>query len=304
MKIYFLSAMPCALSVNGCYFGLCDTFERFADLSLKEENYILFQPQGAGAIGFFLTEQIRFSPPKGCAVYLLPDAIAIYAKDFPPVDFTLRPLQQLRDEKTLATLYMQGVLQLSIESEFGFFVSTLPPCFSEATLEFTEELLIVKTQNHLAIFSKKGEKLLQECVLFYERKDTQIHLQIPLSDCLGRMADCKYEIQNGQLIRTQCILSQARTFASAQEPSKLRDELLPFAFFESILLGADYTQFLHESLQEKATALHAFLGDYSAVTMTNNANVCGLVREKQPDLYTVDYYTVERKDGKIIDVKG
>ena len=157
MKIYFLSATPCALSVNGCYFGLCDTFERFAELSLKEENYILFQPQGAGAIGFFLTEQIRFSPPKGCAVYLLPDAIAIYAKDFPPSDFTLRPLRQMREGKTLATLYFQGVLQLSIESEFGFFISTLPPSFADAELEFSHNLLFVKAQSDLAVFSLKGK---------------------------------------------------------------------------------------------------------------------------------------------------
>ena len=129
MRIYFLSALPCALSVNGCHFGLCNHFERFADLSLKDENYILFQPQGAGAIGFFLTEEIRFTPPFGCEVYLLNDGIAIYANDFPPIDFSLTVLSQQKQEKTLATLYKQGTLQLSIESEFGFFISTLPPSF-------------------------------------------------------------------------------------------------------------------------------------------------------------------------------
>lgn len=304
MKIYFLSATPCALSVNGCYFGLCDTFERFAELSLKDENYILFQPQGAGAVGFFLTEQIRFTPPKGCAVYLLPDGIAIYAKDFPPIDFTLRPLQQLREGTTLATLYYQGALQLSIESSFGFFISTLPPSFADAELEFIQNLLFVKTNRQLAIFSLNGKKLLQEQILFYEVNDKELHVKIPLSDSLARVADCRFQMQDDALTRTAFSISQSRTQSSEGTPSQAREELLPFAFFESVCIGADYTQFLCENLKGKADALRAFLGEFVSVTMTKIPNVCGLVREKQPDLYEVSYFTVQVENGQIIDIKG
>ena len=304
MKIYFLSAIPCALSVNGCYFGLCDTFERFAELSLKDETYILFQPQGAGAVGFFLTEQIRFTPPKGCAVYLLPDAIAIYAKDFPPSDFTLLPLQQLREDKTLATLYSQGALQLSIESEFGFFISTLPPSFADAELEFMCNLLFVKTPQRLAIFSLYGKQLLQEEILFYEVNGNELHIKIPLSDSLGRIADCRFQMQNDGLTRTAFSLSQARTQSGDAQPTAVQDDLLPFALLDSVLIGADYTQFLCESLRPKATALRSFLGEFIAVTITKNPRVCGLVREKQPDLYEVAYIEVQVENGQIIDVKG
>ena len=92
MKIYFLSSRPCALTLNDAYFGLTDRFERFAELSLKDGIFVRFTPENAQPIGFFLNENIRFSPPVGCEVYLLTNAIAIYARDFPPTDFSLKLL--------------------------------------------------------------------------------------------------------------------------------------------------------------------------------------------------------------------
>ena len=302
MKIYFLSSQPCALSVNGCYFGLCDQFERFAELSLQENNYILFQPQSANAIGFFLNEDIRFTAPQGCEVYLLPDGICIFARDFPPNDFSLRVYAQLRDGNTLATLYQQGAVQVSIESDFGFFISTLPPSFCNSNLVFHEELLFVDGRTQLAIFNKKGEKLLQESILSYSVEQGELRLEFPLSECLGRVAKCRYSIRNGDLQRIEFSLLQTQSITGQTE--NLRNELLPFAFFESVLIGADFKRFLSDELQTKADDLPAFLGNFTAVCVTKSPNVCGLVRRKGKDVFTVEYYAVEVKEGKIVDVKG
>jgi hypothetical protein len=82
MKVYFLSSTPCALRVNNLFFGTTNLFERFAELSLKDGLFIEFVPEGRQAISFFLTEQIRFTPPKGCEVYLLKDGLAIYCINY------------------------------------------------------------------------------------------------------------------------------------------------------------------------------------------------------------------------------
>ena len=129
MKVYFLSSIPCALRVNNLFFGTTNLFERFAELSLKDGLFIEFVPEGKQAVSFFLTEQIRFAPPKGCEVYLLKDGLAIYARNFPPSDFTLRVIAQAREGNTLATLFSQGELQLSIEQDRQLFIATLPPIF-------------------------------------------------------------------------------------------------------------------------------------------------------------------------------
>jgi hypothetical protein len=46
------------------------------------------------------------------------------------------------------------------------------------------------------------------------------------------------------------------------------------------------------------------LGDFSAVTLTNEPTVCGLVRKKKERLFVVDYFSVTVENGKISDVKG
>ena len=98
MKIYFLSSRPCALTLNDAYFGLTDRFERFAEISLKDNVFVRFSPENAQPIGFFLNESVRHTPPVGCEVYLLPNALAIYAHDFPPHDLTLKIVTHLKKQ--------------------------------------------------------------------------------------------------------------------------------------------------------------------------------------------------------------
>lgn len=296
MKIYFLSSQPCALSINDCYFGITDAFERFAHLSLKEKTCVRFQPENAQSICFFLTEDIRFSPPQGCDVYLLRDGIAIYAYDFAPNDYTLRPITQLREGKTLATLFMQGRVHLSIENENGFFTSTLPPSFATATLTLRGDFLFVETPSQLAVYTKTGECVLLEDILSVTIAEDTLTLRLPLSDRFSRTATCRYRMQENAFKRI--------SFQIEQPATAPKEDLLAYAFFESIRIGGDYTQLLCESLREKADQIVAFLGDFCDVVITDDVRVCGLVRKKQPHLFEVDYFHVEIEEGKITDVKG
>ena len=304
MKIYFLSSLPCALTINGCYFGITDKFERFADLALQEKNYISFQPGNAHPIGFFLTEDIRFSPPDGCEVYLVNDGIAIYACDFPPINFSLRPITQVRDGKRLATLFFQGPLQLSIESEHGFFISTLPPSFQHSVLKFYRDYLFVEGQNCLAVYACNGERLLMETTLSYSLDGDILTAKLPLCDSLGRSANCCYRLSEQNLERISFTLEQARDRQGEANEKNVKEDLLAYAFFESVLIGADCTPFLCEDLQKKANELTAFLGNFVNVILTPSPNVCGLVRKKSERLYEVAYFQVEIQNEQIIDIKG
>ena len=120
---------------------------------------------------------------------------------------------------------------------------------------------------------------------------------------LSLYADIFFIDENG-CTQTKFALRQSRTFDGDTEPKKLNEELLPYAFFESVLLGANYAEFLSEELAAQAKHIVEFLGDFKAVTLTEDPNTLGLVREKAPRLFTLSYFTVETKNGKIIDVKG
>lgn len=295
MKIYFLSSRPCALTLNGAFFGVTDKFERYAELSLKDDIYAQFSPEGGLPIGCFLTEALRFSPPERFEVYLLKDGIALYARDFPPADFTLKPLAQAKDNGVLATLFRQGALQLSIEYAGELHTDTLPDTFEHGSVAFHSGLVFVECENCLAVYAKTGERLLLEAVLSYSVEENLLRAVLPLSDAFGRTAECAWE-----LTETAC----KQTEFTVRQSAVPKDDLLAYAFFESVLIGANYAELLSDELRPEAEKLVGFLGDFVAVALTADPKCCGLIKKRGERLYQAAYFTVETANGKIIDVKG
>lgn len=304
MKIYFLSSRPCALMLGGVYFGMTDTFERFAEIQPKDNVFVEFIPEGALPVGFFVTEKLRFSPPEHCEVYLLRDGIAVYARDFPPSDFSLKVIAQERFLNNLITVFRQGALQISLETEKGFFVSTLPSSFEPCSLRFESRLFFVEGQNALAVFNEEGKCVLSEKIISYKIENNTLIATLPLSDSRRRVAECEWALTEEGCFQTAFKIRQESINADDSEESKLRDELLPYAFFESVLIGADFTEMLSDELKGKAEHIKSFLGNFISVTLTEDANTCGLVRKKKERLYELQYFTAEVKNGKITDIRG
>lgn len=293
--------MPCALRLGGVFFGAVDSFERFVDVSLKEDLFVEFIPENALPICFFLNDQIRFAPPAGCEVYILRDGIAILAKDFPPSDLTFAPIAQRREGKTLATVFKQGRIYFSVQSESGLTTDILPRDFSSCELFFADGFWLLKSPLSLAVYSLQGERLLLERVLSYSLEEGVLRARLPLSDSKRRVADCAWKLSEQGCTRTEFTLKQ---YAETDDGDRdiLAEELLPYAFFESVLIGADYAELLSEELQSKADRLIDFLGDFTDVILTEDPNTCGLLRKKAEGLFEAAYYTVKLEKGKIIDV--
>lgn len=295
MKIYFLSSRPCALTLNDVYFGITDNFERFADIPLTDRVFVRFSPQGGMPITFFLTEALRFSPPEGCEVYLLKDGLAIYARDFPPLTSPLRVITQQLFDNVLATVFAQGSIHLSIQTENDFFIAYLPPSFEKCSLSFHANLLFIETKNELTVYALNGEQLLHERIIRYTVQENTLNATMPLSDSLNRTATAQWSLSKNSCVRTHYAVNEP----AAEKPS---DDLLPYAFFENVLIGANFDELLSDELIPEKEKLRAFLGDFEAVIPTADPNVCGLIKKKATRLYEVSYYTVKTEKGKILDV--
>lgn len=297
MKIYFLSSRPAVLTLNGLYFGVVDGFERFADVSLSDRIFAQFIPQDGQPVGFFLTEDLRFSPPPRAEVYLLKDGIAVYVNEYPPADLTLKPITQARFDEVCVSVYQQGELQISVQSPAGFFNATLPPCFSNCTLSMHAGLLFVEGGGALAVYTQCAERLFFEKAAAYRVEENRLYATLPLSDSLKRTAECVYTLSETECTRTQFTLRQ-----QGADETALCEALLPYAFFESVLLGVDFSYLLAEELRPDAARIQGFLGDFLAIVPTSDPLVCGLVKRKAERLYEVAYYSVQIKNGKITDV--
>lgn len=296
MKIYFLSSKSCVLFLNGAYFGITDRFLRFARLHPADRIYAQFSPEGALPIGCFLTEELRFSPPEGFEVYLLKDGLALYARDFPPADRLLKTIAQARDKDCLATVFSQGEVQLSLQTHESFFNATLPPSFCVCKAFFQENLLFLESEKQLAVYSKSGKRLFLEEVLSYEITNGVLQAKLPLHEGLGRIAECEWELSENELIRKKFVLF------SPEETPENGAALLPYAFFESVLIGANYEEFLTDELRAKANDIRSFLGDYQSVLPTDDPKRIGLIKKKADRVFSVVYYTVVLENGKIADI--
>ena len=301
MKIYFLSSRPCALMLGGVFFGMTDGFERFAEIEPKDNVFAEFIPEGALPVGFFITEKLRFSPPDHCEVYILKDGIAVFAKSFPPSDFALKLVAQQRFRENLVTGVRQGDLQISIETSKGFFISPLSPCFEPCKIFWEHGLFFVEGQGALAAFNAAGECVLNEKISEYRIENDVLSAVLPLSDSLGRFAECAWALTEDACFQTSFKVRQS---AAGKDEEALRGELIPYAFFESVLIGADFSELLSDELKERAQHIKAFLGDFVSVVLTDRPNTCGLVRKKKERLFEVHYFTAEVKDGKIVDIRG
>lgn len=296
--MYFLSSMPCALRLGGVFFGAVDSFERFAEVSLKDNLFVEFIPENALPVCFFLNDQIRFTPPVGCEVYILRDGIAVYAKDFPPSDLAFSLIAQRREGKTLATVFKQGRIYFSVQSESGVTTDILPRDFAECELSFSDGCWLLKSPRSLAVYSLQGERLLLENVLSYSVEQGLLRARLPLSDSQRRVADCAWELSDEGCKRTEFTLKQ---YAEG-ENSGVPEDLIPYAFFESVLIGANYADLLSEALQSKTDLLVDFLKDFTDVILTDDPSTCGLIRKKAEGLFEAAYYTVKMEKGKIIDI--
>lgn len=297
MKIYFLSARPAALKVGGAYFGVINDFEKFADVSLQDRLLVECIPQGALPVAFFLDETLPDAPPDGVDVYLLKDGAALFVREYPPSDFTLRPLLEKRASSTLVTLFRQGKLQAAIDSPKGVFVTAIPDEFERATIDVFGKYILLQTEHALLVLTDEGEILLERQAERCERTNEELSVLSPVFDSLGRR---KREIftLGETLIRTEYSLLVPEKRKTAEE------SLLVYAFFESVLIGADVAPFLSPEIREKTDELKSFLGEFTAVTLTNESNTVGLVKRKRERVFEVCYYTAELKNGKIVDIKG
>ena len=296
MKIYFLSSRPCALHIGGAYFGITDRFERFANVCLADNLPIVFTPENALPICFFLTENIRFQAPDGVEVYLLNDAIALYARDFPPRDFVLRACAPARQSDLLVSVFSQGQTQVSFQSSTLFTVSPLPVEFEKSEISFIDEFVFIKAPQTLAIFTQTGERIFMETVQSFVVENGVLCATLPLHESLGVAIDGKWKL-------TQTACERISVSCQAQNPAQaLDDTLVAYTFFESVRIGADVEYALADNLLSQKEHLLAFLGDFCAVMPTENPNTCALIRAKAERVFEARYCSVKIENGKIVDI--
>ncbi len=290
MRIYFLSEKLAALSVNGLFLGSVDGFERTLELDPKDGYFLECKP-----VGGFRPTHVRFDedflidPPPQAEVYHTRGGAAVFFKDFVREDASMHVLWQENLLGVRLTLFVQGRVQLCMQSAAGFALVDLPDEFEGAKIAPAGEYFLLEGENAFCILTRTGEKVALSAGKITERGE-RVVAETPLPSSLGHTAVRTWE--RGKLV--SC------TLRTKQQPT---EAFYGLALFESVLAGADPAPFLAEELVEKAAALKEFLGDFSAVIPCENQDEVGLVYKRHERVFDVRYFRVILSNGKIANIE-
>ena len=288
MRVIFLSERECILSVNGVHFGLVDGFERTAELSPDSGVICELAP-----LSDFLPVRFRFdsgflfSPPPQVQLYFSESSVAIYVCDFLRADQSKKPLWEEFIDGTRLTLIQQGKLRVTLENETGLHETELPDALEGCTVRSAAGGILLESNTAFVLLGRDGTVRVRS-----EGRVTDISpltAEIPFHDALGHTAICSWE--NDRI--------SACTLRAAREPTA---STFALALFESALIGADTSPYLHEKLLDKADALREFLGDFRSVVLTGDQSRIGLTYERRERVFEVRYFRVEIEDGKVSNI--
>ena len=289
MRVFFLSERPAALFLGGAYLGIADGFERSAELRLEDEHFVEFKPLGGFApFAFRLDEDCLIHPPEFLRIYYTAHGVALYAHGYYYADPSLKVLKQTRIGGALLTLCLQGKLTLNFERDGELHLIPLSAELADADIFAAGENYLIKGSNAFALIGKDGALLGEHegKVLRHSENSDEVEADIPLKDCLLHTARCVW--------RGRELTSYSLRAAREVSPSTLF-----LALLESVLIGADVAPFLSEELNEKADSLKSYLGNFVAVTTTNELGQAGLVYRRNERIFDVRYFQAEIEEGKI-----
>lgn len=305
MRIYFLSCRPSALKIDGIYLGTIDRFERFVDMQPNARHFAEVIPDGQFLpLNFALDAAFLKKPPDFAEVYLFDGGAAIYFADFAEAGGGLKVLSQLRAAGGLFTLFRDGGgVNLAYDGQ-GAKLHPLPREFAGATLAEVQiggqGAVTAAGEGCVAVFSEEGEKVFLNAVEGFS-VGGQFEATIAFPTVAGCKAKCTYSYDGKEMTQTGAVTEETRPVA---------DDLIHFAFFESVLTRADFGKYLDDELKWRAADIPRFLGDFVGVTVPRpsffaahpDARAAGLVYPVLHNLYRIKYFTIEMRGGLITNI--
>ncbi len=304
MRVYFLSYIPAALKLNGLYAGTIDGFDRHIELDTSDGILAEIIPDGnLQPLNFFLNEQFFKTPPDFADVYLTDGDALIYIREYQSKEVKLEVIYQTRFCGNLVTVFSQGGVYLSVEGA-EYILESLPRQFAQLRADEQNiagrPVLALYGGEFLAVISENGKKIFLNRVLSAEFGN-ELEITAAFETCTAAKAICEFSYDGYELT-----LASGKT-VEEREPE---EEILHFAFFESVLTRGDFAAYLSDELKPKAGDLQSYLGEFVSVSIPpenfylkhGKLRCAGLVYPKSKNLYEVKYFAVEISNGKISNI--
>ena len=310
MRIYFSSKLPCVLRVGGAPAGYLGGNVLSAEIEGNIPAEFLPVDARLLPMSFVAGENFFKNPPACCDVLRCGCYDEIAAARFSPRETAFDATCQGRGAGMQATVFECGGTFLCLQDARGFDTFPLPRAGGYEIGEETvggEPFLVVREQTcgYLAFFSAGRKRALEIYARRYSCADRLLTVQ-ELSDIAGHTVNCLWRAENGNLISDEKKVSSREGF----DPAALDPKILPFAFFQEIAAGGDFSPYLSPRLKEQSALLQDYLGDFYAALLPKDAfyrtygniNAVGLAYRRTEHSSDVKFFAAQLDEGKIDNV--
>ena len=310
MQICFSGEVPFAIKIDGALKGVCATEPFYIDTPLDDKLIELLPLNRLGEPYCFLPCRNYFSLPENCVVKTdLKGGYNLHL--LASEQLFARTLLKEKTPRFLLNAFIDKGLCVTIETPNEFFVDRdikfMPMTAKSFTFTLSGQNFIgvaFKKENYfLAVYhlGQKVQKVFADSVCDFSTKEG-FSATKNFVDMAKHKVTSFYDFKDGKFIKISSVTEKSAFFSVNSLPTKL----LPFAFFESLLVNDDLTDYLDTSLLDDADKLKGYFGDFCGVipppSFRKNCEV-GLVYSCGQNLFEVNYATVEMQNRKIVNLQ-
>jgi len=307
VRVYFISCINAGLKLNGVYAGVIGSFEKFIDIERGAEILAEAVPDGNFLPrNFFINDKFFSAPPPFADVYLCDGEAVVSLSFYESAETELKIIAQTNLDGLIITLFRAGGrVYLSCDGgECSLY--ELSRSFENAEISQTKiggyPVATVSGKGCLCVISQEGKRVFYNPAESFKTGD-MLEVTINFKSCAGYFAECQFAYDGREMKLVKSVTKARR---------EVDESVMHFAFFESVLTGADSTRYLSDELKGKAGVLHEFLGDFVDVVIPHSTfyekhgdiKAAGLVYPLSKNLFEVKYYAVDIVDDKIDNIKA
>ncbi len=309
MYYYFSAKTPSALKINGAYFGVIGETPKL--LRTEIENSLLEvcplnenQPN----LNFILDGALLACPPKRISVTDLKGGYLIKI-NAQPIRHDFCVIKQSTYENHTVTLFYDNGLKLSVQSPNDFYIESVDGNFDDAKIEFfniaKKNMIAVQfigEENLLKIFLIEETISHVFCAVCNEfETDERLIITNRHQDVLKHTVKSFYDFSESSFTFSHNEIEKEKPC----DKNQFNSHVLPFVFFEQILVGDDVALLATQNITGNLDALKSYLGDFIGIIPPPQfieGDFVGLVYKKIENLYYVNYFSTEQENGLISNV--
>ena len=311
MYYYFSSSFPSAIKINGIFYG--KLYQTVKHLRIDGDFNPLVEicplNSSSNPVTFILDNDFFTSPPENTLVTDLKGGYLIkFTGNCASTEFLV--IKQEKFDNLVATVFNENGPKISIETPNDFYAENLTFIINSAQItQFSLNqhnflaVLLIGDKNLLLIYDIYNQirKVFCREVSDFSVDNCLVTTEV-FNDMAKHVVKSSWEFNNGGFERKNLTCTCSESF----DAQLLNEKLLPYAFFEEVLVCGDYASFLSDSMKEHANKLKGFLGDFIGVMPPpkfRSQNEVGLIYPDGANRYRTEYYLTELTNGKICNIK-